>query len=58
MKRFVEIQKQNKKARKSYYSRFRNTWGTVNPAERVIPNKKKTAKETGDYGEREKGSDA
>ena len=53
MKRFVEINKKNKKTRKAYFSQFRNTWENVNPAMRVIPNKKKTAKEIGDYGSRE-----
>ena len=57
MKRFVEIHKKNKKARKAYFSQFRNTWGNINPASRVVPNKKKTAKETGDYGDREKETD-
>ena len=58
MKRFVEINKKDKKAKKAYYSQFRNTWGNVNPAMRVIPNKKRTAKETGDYGSRENDPEA
>ncbi len=58
MKRFVEINKKDKKAKKVYYSQFRNTWGNINPAMRVIPNKKKTAKETGDYGSRESDPEA
>ena len=47
---FIEIRKKSKKEKKAYYNQFRNTWGNVNPAMRVIPNKKKTAKETGDNG--------
>ncbi len=58
MKRFIEIHKKNKKARKAYYNQFRNTWGSVNPALQVIPNKKKTAKETGDYGSRKNDPEA
>ena len=58
MKRFVEINKKDKKAKKAYYSQFRNTWGDINPVMRVIPNKKKNAKETGDYGNRENDPEA
>ena len=50
---FTEIRKKSKKEKKAYYNQFRNTWGNVNPAMRVIPNKKKTAKETGNYGSKE-----
>ncbi|MBO4886708.1 MAG: hypothetical protein J5589_00145 [Firmicutes bacterium] len=49
MKKFVEIQKQSKKAQKAFYNRLRKTWGNLKPTERIIPNKKKEAKDTGEY---------
>ena len=58
MKKYTQINKKDKKSKKAYYSQFRNTWGNVNPAMRVIPNKKRTAKETGDYGSRENDPEA
>ena len=57
MKRYTEINKKDKKSKKAYYSQFRIIWGNVDPATRIIPNKKKTAKETGDYGGREQHSE-
>ena len=36
MKRFGEIHKKNKKARKAYFSQFRNTWGNIDPVSKVI----------------------
>lgn len=50
MKKYTEIQKLSKKNQKAYYSRFRKTWGSTDPVGHIIPNKKKTAKETGFYG--------
>lgn len=41
MKKFVSKSKLSKKARKEKEVIQRNTWGDVNPATRVIPNKKK-----------------
>lgn len=49
MKKFVEIEKQSKKAQKAFYNRLRKTWGNLKPTERIIPNKKKEAKDTGEY---------
>ena len=50
MKRYVDIQRQSKKVRKEYYKQFRNSWGPLNPSVRVMPNKKKNAKEAAWYG--------
>lgn len=39
-KSFVPINKQSKKAQKTYHSAQRSTWGILNPATRTMPNGK------------------
>lgn len=42
--KYVEIKKQSKKTQKAYYAQQRLTWGNVNPASRVEPDRKKFRK--------------
>lgn len=40
MKQFIPLEKQSKRAQKEYHKKFRNTWGTLNPVTRTVPNGK------------------
>ncbi len=40
MKKYIEINKRSKKAKKEFYSSQRLTWGNTNPATKVMSDKK------------------
>lgn len=41
MEKFISFEKLSKKEQKKINNSKRNTWGAMNPAAKVIPNKKK-----------------
>ena len=40
MDKYIPINKQSKKQKKAYYSKYRNTWNGINPVTRTVPNGK------------------
>lgn len=40
MEKFVPLEKQSKKAQVEYHKKRRNTWGTMSPVTRTVPNAK------------------